>query len=276
MNRIYILSLLIVLILASCKSNKLVENTAEPIGSIPADSVYNKMNASKFDVEWFGAKFKGVYHRPEEKQGFNGQIRIRKDSVIWVSVTAMMNIEVFRMEIKPDSFTFINRLDKTYISSSIEYLRDRIGVDVDFEMLQAVIFGNDFPYYENDVFKLHDKQNNYLLSTISRRKLRKQSKEPDPTSKILVQNIWVNKSNFRIDKQVVKVVGNDKTKLRAFYENFVDIDGQLFANQLTVKLKEGKRTFIEFDYTKITVNEKQRFPFRISRKYTEVKIEDRK
>ncbi len=276
MNRIYILSLLIVLIFASCKSNKVVENTAEPISDIPVASIIKKMDANKFSPEWFGAKFKGVYHRPEDKQGFNGQIRIRKDSVIWISVTAMMNIEVFRMEIKPDSFTFINRLDKTYINSSTEFLRDRIGVDVDFEMLQAIIFGNDFPYYENNVFKVHDKQLNYLLSTISRRKLRKQSTEPDPTSKILVQNIWVNKSNYRIDKQVVKIVGNDKTKLRAFYEEFVNVGDKQFANKLTVKFKEDKRTFIEFDYTKITVNEKLRFPFRVSKKYTEVSIEERK
>lgn len=275
MNRIFILSLLIILIFASCKTSKVAESTEEPKSAVPVDSIINQLDINKFDVDWFGAKFKGVYHRPEDKQGFNGQIRIRKDSVIWVSITAMMNIEVFRIEIKPDSFIFINRLEKTYISSSIEFLRDRIGVDVDFEMLQAIILGNDFPYYENDVFKLNEKPNNYLLSTISRRKLRKQSKEPDPTSKILVQNIWVNKFNFRISKQLVKIVGNDKTTLRAFYEDFKEIDGQQFANKLTVKFKEDKRTFIEFDYTKITVNEVQDFPFKVSSKYTEVEIEER-
>ncbi len=265
---------IISLFFASCSRNKAVEATTISTQT-EVDSVYKLMTSHQFNSEWFSGKFKGAYHNPDDKQVFTGQIRIRKDSLIWISITAIMNIEVFRIEVKPDSFTFINRIEKTYIKSSTEFLRKRIGVDVDFEMLQSVLLGNDFPYYETSVFKLNDKNNKYQLSTISRRKLKKQSKEYEDNSKILVQNILIDKQTYKIDKQTVKVVGNDKTVLRINYNNFQLVNDQLFPHNMIIKYKEDNKTFIEFDFSKITLDEKIRFPFKVSKKYTEVKIEGR-
>lgn len=266
---------LLSLFFVSCSKNKAVELDPNAVQT-DVDSVYKLMENHQFNAEWFGGKFRGAYHNSDDKQMFNGQIRIRKDSLIWISITAVMNIEVFRIEIKPDSFTFINRLEKSYIKSSTQFLRNRIGVDVDFEMLQAVLLGNDFPYYQNDVFKLNTRNNNYQLSTISRRKLKAQSEEVEKNSKILVQNILVDKFTYKIDKQTVKVVGNDKTVLRINYNNFQEIGNQLFPHNMIIKYKEDNKTFIEFNFSTITVDEKLRFPFRISKKYSEEKIDERK
>ena len=276
MRRISLYLIIILFALSSCRSKKVLTDNASIVGYTDVDLIYKHLSENEFKADWFSGKFKGVYHSPDKKQGFSGQIRIRKDSLIWVSLTAVMNIEVARIEITPDSFTFINRLEKTYVKSSIKYLRERIGANVDFEMLQAVILGNDFPYYQTNVFKLHDKANNYLLSTVSRRKLRKQGDTPDPKSKILVQNIWVNKETYKIDKQTVKIVGSDKTKLRVFYDDFRDVEDKLFPFDLIVKLKEDERSYIEFNYNSVEINNKLRFPFRVPRKYTEVKMTERK
>jgi len=275
MQKLVVYIFILSIIFASCSRNKKVHNI-NSVKHKQVDSVYNLMTSNQFKAEWFSGKFKGAYHRPNDKQIFNGQIRIRKDSLIWISITAVMGIEVFRIEIKPDSFTFINRLEKNYVTSSTEFLRKRIGVDVDFEMLESLILGNDFPFYQTDVFKLNNRGDNYLLSTISRRKIKKKTFEVEKKSKILIQNIFVDKYTYKINKQVVKVVGNDKTKLRIHYADFDKVNEQLFPQKMIIKFKEDNKTFIEFNFSKIEINNKLRFPFRVSKKYTEVKIEDRK
>ena len=275
MQKLVLFILLLSIFFASCSRKKEVE-TGEFVKQTEVDSVYKLMSDNKFEADWFNGKFKGTYHRPDDNQMFNGQIRIRKDSLIWISITAVMGIEVFRIEIKPDSLTFINRLEKTYITSSTDYLRKRIGVDVDFEMLESVILGNDFPYYQTDVFKLSNRGENYLLSTISRRKIKKHSEDVIANSRILMQNILIDKFTYKINKQTVKVVGDDKTKLRIYYSDFEMVQNQLFPHKMIIKYKEDNKTYIEFDFSNIEIDTKLRFPFKISKKYKQEKIEDRK
>jgi hypothetical protein len=260
-----------ILLLSSCTARKPLANQANR--QLAVDSIYDMMKSHQFEAEWFNGKFKGAYHMPDNKQVFSGQVRIKKDSIIWVSVYAVMNIEVFRLEVRPDSFFFINKLEKNYMSESIAYFKDRFNVDVDFEMLQSVLMGNDFPYYETGVFKLENSIHNYQLSTVARRKLKNEVNDNAELNRILVQNIWIDKNNYRIVKQNVKVVGQDKAKLRVQYDRFEEVEGQLFPSLMVFQLKEDQNTFLELDFSRMIINEEQTFPFRIPDKYERKDIE---
>jgi len=264
--RFFYIFILFTIAFASCKSTK--KEIKKASKQLAVDSVYAKMNANQFHAEWFTGKFKAVYQMPDKKQAFSGQIRLRTDSIFWVSVYAVMNIEVFRLEITPDSFRFVNRLSKTYMSESMSYFKERFNVDVDLEMLQSLMLGNDFPYYETDVFKLFDHKNTYQLSTISRKKLKNHSKNEYDKLKVLMQNMWIDKNSYRILKQSVKVIGEDKAKLRVNYTNFETVDSMLFAKHRVLKFKEDQNTFLEINFNKITINNPLKFPFRIPKKYT--------
>jgi len=251
----------------SCRSTK--KETKRATKQLAVDSVYTKMKENQFHTKWFTGKFKAVYQMPDKKQAFSGLIRLRTDSVFWVSIYAVMNIEIFRLEITPDSFRFVNRLSKTYMSESMSYFKERFNVDVDLEMLQSLMLGNDFPYYETDVFKLFDHKNSYQLSTISRKKLKKHSKNGENKLKALMQNMWIDKTNYRILKQSVKVIGEDKAKLRVVYSDFEKVDSMLIAKHRLLKFREDQNTFLEISFNKFSINSPLKFPFRIPKKYTE-------
>ncbi len=258
------------LFFSACNSTKKINYHSKKQTRV--DSVYKLMHQNQVKMNWLSGKFKGVYQMPDKQQVFNGQIRMRKDSIIWVSIYAVMNIEIFRLEVKRDSFLFVNKLEKTYMSESNQYLKDRTGIDIDFDMLQALVLGNDFPYYQTNVFKLYMVNGNYQLSTVSRRKLKSNlSQEKTKALRILMQNILVDKNNYRILKQTVKVVGQDKAKLRMQYNDYTDIDGQLFAKQWVLRLKEDKKSYVEINFSKVVFDKPQKFPFHISRKYKRIK-----
>lgn len=57
----------------------------------------------------------------------SGQLRMRKDSLIWVSVTATMGVEVLRAKISNDSVWILNRLEKTYLAEPMDSLAQQLG-----------------------------------------------------------------------------------------------------------------------------------------------------
>ena len=256
---------LITLMFFSCKSTKV--KTIRERKQLEIDSIFTLVEKNQFNAEWLTAKLKGVYHMKDGKKSFNGQMRIKQDSIIWFSVYAVMNIEIFRLEIKADSFKFINRLEKSYLHEDIEYFKNRFDVDLDFEMLQAIILGNDFPFYETDVFKYNDNPNSFILSTVGRKKLQKFLSKEENNSKILEQSIWIDRGNYRIRKQNVKVVGQDRAKLTVKYDNFKKVNNKLFPAKMTLKMKEDDNTFIELFFNNIEINESLSFPFKIPSKY---------
>ena len=57
----------------------------------------------------------------------SGQLRMRKDSLIWVSVTATMGVEVLRAKVSNDSVWLLNRLEKTYLAEPMDSLAQQLG-----------------------------------------------------------------------------------------------------------------------------------------------------
>ena len=70
-------------------------------------------------LDWFTAQLKGKAQFNGNQYPINAQLRMRKDSVIWISASAFLGIEAARLLLTPDSFKMINRLNSTYISSDI-------------------------------------------------------------------------------------------------------------------------------------------------------------
>ena len=213
MNKISFLTycLLFVLLIVSCKPTKEItvqkEITPQPAISkeITKDSVFDNMSKSQFRFEWLTAKFSADYEADNNNTSFSGQIRMRKDSVIWISISKF-SIEIARMLITEDSVQFINWMDNYYFKSDFNYINRFINNAVDFDMLQAFFIGNDFKYYENDKFKTNFDGIQYHLSTVNRHKLKKYIKTENDKLKILVQSILIDPNTFKIKELTVKEV----------------------------------------------------------------------
>jgi hypothetical protein len=253
------------LLISSCHSTKHVEKQTSKV--LAVDSVFDAMQAHQFSYEWFQGKFSADYKAGDKKQSFSGQFRIRKDSAIWLSIYAVMNIEVFRVIITQDSIYMLNRLKKTYYRRDINFLNDQLGTDIDFDILQSLLIGIDFSYYETDKFTLDVSGDRYKLSTIGRGKLKKYIRNQEDLEMVLVQNMWIDRSDFKIKKQSVRLVKNPNKKVVAQYHEFEDIDGQLFPFVMEFKLVGEKVINLDVKYKSVIINVPQSFPFKVPKKY---------
>ena len=265
-----LLVIMLSLILA-CKPTKQLsvqKETTPPIvvsKDILTDSVFENMSKSQFRFDWLTARFSADYEIDDNNTSFSGQIRIRKDSLMWISISKF-SIEVARLLITQDSVQFINWVDNNYFQSDFNYINRFINNAVDFDMLQAFFVGNDFEYYENDKFKTNFDGTQYHLSTVNRHKLKKYIQTENDKLKILVQSILIDPLTFKINELTVKEV-KANNKLKASYADYKKVDAQLFPCSLNVLISAEKEIKININFSRISINEVLNFPFKIPRSY---------
>ncbi len=90
----------------------------------------------------FKGKAKMTYIGGEMNQDFTANIRMARDSIIWIHITAGMGlVNVARILITPDSFSLVNYLDKSGMKLHISEANQMLPAQVDFKTLQSFIIG---------------------------------------------------------------------------------------------------------------------------------------
>jgi Domain of unknown function (DUF4292) len=142
MNRHWLLLLVLIgsLSLGACNRRAIpTKSTKAPVRP-PAPEV----RAKNLDFRYLAAKGKAQIDANGEKYSANLAVRMRKDSVIWVSAS-LLGIEGIRARITPDSVQVINKLEKTYYAGNFDYLRRQFNVPITFVQLQSMLIGDYVP-----------------------------------------------------------------------------------------------------------------------------------
>ena len=73
----------------------------------------------------------------------SGQLRMRKDSIVWLNVTATMGVEVLRAKISNDSVWLLNRLEKTYLAEPLDSVSAQLGIPLTLPLVQILLLDNN-------------------------------------------------------------------------------------------------------------------------------------
>ncbi|RYZ95523.1 MAG: DUF4292 domain-containing protein, partial [Sphingobacteriaceae bacterium] len=143
----------LVIIMAGCKAKKQLVNRNVPVKVKPASAVAEKLAAirsKQVNFSTFAGKAKTQLAIDGDNNDCTLNIRIKKDTRIWVSVTALLGIEVARAVITPDSILIINKLQGIYIKKPFSFVHKYAGKQVDYDTLQSLLVGNAIPKLLND------------------------------------------------------------------------------------------------------------------------------
>lgn len=171
--RIYnILTLgIIILLLSACKTSKRAGQTIR-LKSKSSKFLLKKLAANRVEADWLSAKAKITYKDHSQTRKFTANFRYRKDSLIWLNVKKT-TVEAFRMQITPDSFFMMDRINKEYFKNSIDKIEDkfnlpqRTSVDLSvFDLLQEMLLGNPVFFAGSELTSGIDEQE-YTLSGAS-------------------------------------------------------------------------------------------------------------
>jgi hypothetical protein len=265
---IYLLTLsVIACFLLSCKTGR--KAIVQPLKEQGPEYLFTQLKKNELNFKTLSAKFNVEAEINNDNKSFSGSVFIIHDSVIWLSITKF-GLEAARFYITTDTAKMINRLNSTYFIGDFSYVASLFNIDFDFDILQALIIGNDFSYYDNDVFKASVDNKNYKLSTIGRRKLKKFIKRANEEQRVLVQDIWLDPQTFKIVKIMMKEVKQENRKFESFYSDFQLINEHLVPFVLKCEINDDKHIAVNINFTRININKDESMPFKIPSGYTRV------
>jgi hypothetical protein len=256
------------LLIAACHPTRKVVDTPHPVKLKGSNVIelFDSLQANQFDFDWLTAKAEVEYtDRENNPETFDVNIRVRKDSAIWLSVTPLLGIEAVRVLITPDSMKIMNRLRKTYTARDLSFLDDLLKARINFEIMQAVLVGNYFPYLKNEKLKsVYDDSTFVILSTLNKRQTKRILEEKDPT-KPIIQDFWID-DYYKINKSKITDDRQNRT-LQAEYRDFSEVSEKRFPNNIVVTVTASSPLRIKVKYTKVNSGEQQSMPFSVPEKY---------
>lgn len=85
-----------------------------------------------------------LVENPESGIKFNASIKIKKDSIIQISLKPGFGIEAIRIGLTKDSVLIINRINKTVTKNNYEFLKRKYLLDINYNSIQSMLIGDFF------------------------------------------------------------------------------------------------------------------------------------
>lgn len=256
----------ILFLITSCHTHRKVLN--EPLKEQGPEYLFEQLKKNEFNYHCLSLKFDASVTVDGEDNSFSGNLYIVRDSIIWLSIHKF-GLEAVRILMDNDTVRMMNRLSKTYFIGDFSVLNSMFKTDFDFDILQAVLTGNDVRYYEDNVFKATVDNRHYRLSTLNRHKLKKYARQEKDAVKVLIQDIWLDPLTFKITRLLLKEFKDvENRKFECEYSDFVSFGEQLFAEKLSFRIVYDKKVDGVITFTRISPEKAETFPFRIPESYT--------
>jgi hypothetical protein len=271
----------------SCKHKKKIQKTQTEVAisdtttgrckldfkNSKALSKYVKEN--EFDFVWVMAKANVETRIDGKEESFDIRVSVRKDSAMLITIQYLLGIQVAKILITKDSVRMVNYIQKNYFKGDFAYINDILNADLDFNVLQAVLFGNSAEFYEDDELKLKpvtDRENcHYLLSTERKRRLRRLQSGDNELKKAL-QILTLNPDNYKIIKNEFSDPATNRSFI-ANYKNFTQKDSVYAPYHVDIDIVAEKKASVKIDYVRIEKNIPQKLSLNIPSKYEAISIQ---
>jgi len=237
------------------KTDSVATTTAIAVPVKPINNVETKLapiRAQQVSFNTFSGKAKTNLDINGNSNDCTLNIRISNNKKIWVSITALLGIEVARAQITPDSIMVINRLQGTYLKKPFNFIYNYANKQVNYAMLQALLVGNAIPSLLNDSTVYEEVNNNINLS----------GNLQDIMYKLILGNDFkVTQTSLANDKQ--------GQSLQIKYDSFTASAGQKMPSQINIaSTANNNKVHVNMHYIRVDFNQPQDYPFSIPNDYT--------
>ncbi len=114
------------------------------------------------DFNYWSSRGRLYFKDGKTEQNASVDIRMKKDSLIWMSVR-VMSIEGIRLLITQDSLFMMDKVNRDFLAISFDSLSRALKLKADFKLVQSTIVGN-LPFVVRDVSQvLAEGSDNFLI-----------------------------------------------------------------------------------------------------------------
>lgn len=223
------------------------------IGTVPPPP--KSIDIQSIDFEYLHGKTKITFRDNTREREVKANIRICKDSVIWMTFH-VLGVQGGKALINKDSITIVSTVDKEYFVFDYAELSKRFNFNINYDVVQAALLGNPILAKRTGDDITEDSLFNRLMQ-----------KEGTVSVKSLI-----NKTSKKLETVELRE-SSTGNQLKINYSDFQPLDDKLFPYKglidIIYKSSSGLvNNAIVFEYTKVEVGTKElRFPFNIPKKY---------
>jgi Domain of unknown function (DUF4292) len=247
MQKVIVLPLLLVglLLIQSCH-RKAVPTLPEPPKTLDIEEI---------DFGYLHSKARMIFKDEKKERDVKANIRIRKDSVIWMTFS-VIGVQGGKALINKDSITIVSTVDKEYYVFDYVELSKRFNFKIDYAVLEAAMLGNPIRAKESTDEIGREGEFDKLIQ-----------KEGSVTIKNLINPV------IKKIEQVELVESATNNTLKLQYSNFQPLGEKSYPYNGVVsifyKTTAGIiNNTITFEYNKVEVGDKElKFPFNIPKRY---------
>lgn len=274
MKRIYVLAVTIVLLFAfsACRSTKKIQQAivkkdtvatvvtiVQPTHEDTMRMVYDlllKVQKNKIEFNTFSAKIRVDYTNSKGKQpDFIANIRMLKDSLIWISLSNDIGIEGIRVLITKDSIKILDKLANTYQVRPLDHIQEMSQIPFAFSDLQNLLLGNPLFFNKDSIISYSHAANGYTLLSI----------DPQFKNRLSIGD------GFLVEKS--KLDDNDPVMNRTcdlIYTDYENKSGVMFSAFREISIIQQNKLEVQLKFKDYKFNEELSFPFTIPKKFKRI------
>ena len=267
-------ALILLLAFSACKSTKTIQQAMVkkdtvavpevPVEKLPThedtmrmvNDVLNNVQQKYIDFRTFSAKIKVDYSNAKGKQpDFVANVRMLKDSLIWVSLGNDIGIEGIRVLISKDSIKVLDKLANTYQVRPLSHIQELSQIPFSFADLQNLLIGNPIFFNKDSITTYTNNANGYTLLSYAS----------------LFKNLLSIGSDYSIQKS--KLDDNDPALNRTcdlIYNNYETKTGVNFSTQRQITILQQTKLDVELKFKDYKFNEEMNYPFAIPKKFKRI------
>ena len=245
MNKRILLFASLIFLLTSCKKDLFQLNYSDK----------KRLKIEELDFEYLQAKSKIKYDDGIQNFNANATIRIRQDSLIWISISST-GVEAIRSIIQKDSIFVIDRINREYREFSFDSLQRTYNIPIDYHMVQSVLIGNLIKTRKNNDKVLKD-DDFFILKQNS--------------GNLTIDN-FVNAKTMKIERVKIRETPS-KSNMEIKYEDFQMTNEILIPYKNSVFLTYNRNnselvSHLNINFSRVAINEKKiKFPFNVPNRY---------
>jgi hypothetical protein len=222
---------------------------------IPVATPAASIDIQEIDFEYLHGKARLSYRDNTREREVKANIRIRKDSVIWMTFS-VIGVQGGKALINKDSITIVSTVDKEYYVFSYEEISKRFNFKIDYGVIQNAMLGNLIvpKSLENKI------ANNETYNQLNQQQ-----------GSVSIKN-QINKTTKKLE-QVELSESTTGNSLKIDYADFQPLGDKLFPYKSVIDIlyksvKGLVNNTITIEYNKADVGDKElRFPFKIPNRY---------
>lgn len=217
---------------------------------------YDRLLKNRIVFETFSAKINVDYQGSDgKKYDVNAFVRMKKDSIIWISINGLLGIEGMRVLIDKDSVRILNKLDKEYQVRAISYLQELASLPLDLATFQDIIIGNPV-FLDTSIVSFTTNGNSITMLSYG---------------EWFKHLITMNNNDHLVLNS--KLDDADVLRNRTCYLGYSDYEnkkGQNFSTTRVISVTEKTKLDIKLNFKQYEFNEMLTFPFSIPKNYRKI------